>query len=664
MVEKIAQRHALGLAPGQRVRSGDYIEIRPVHVMTHDNTGAVIPKFLAIMGADAEEALRDPPPVADPTQPVFAIDHDVQNTSPENLAKYARIERFARAQGIAYHPPGRGIAHQVMVEEGFAAPGRLVVGSDSHSNLYGAVAALGTPVVRTDAAALWAVGSTWWQIPPVTRVVLDNALRPGVTGKDVIITLCGAFNNDEVLNHAVEFAGEGVASLSVDERMTIANMTTEWGALAGVFPFDQRLRDFLLKRARFFQMRHSHGGPPPRYSEADVERWWSEREAIHPDPAAAYAQELTLDLATVSPHVSGPNEVKTMRSAHELARERIRIDKAYLMSCVNARLSDLEQAAQVLRGGRVAEGVELYLAAASSLVQEEAERNGVWQTLLEAGAIALPPGCGACIGLGKGTLEAGEVGVSATNRNFQGRMGSRDALCYLASPAVVAASARAGHICAPQDVEPVPLRASRRLFEQPADDGATQTAILEGFPRSVKGRILFLPKDNLNTDGMYGKDVTYRDDITFEQQGQYAMLNYDPAFQEKKQAGDILVGGRNFGCGSSREQAATALASAGIQLVVAASFSQTYKRNAFNNGLLCVDCPALVDHLRRRFADRVETERTIVGPQLRIDFARSVAELEDEAFPIGPISPVAQELIVAGGSEALVQRRLASRSGA
>src|SRR3954468_23379954 len=214
LIEKIAARHADGLAPGTQVRSGDFISIRPKHVMTHDNTGAVIPKFKQI-GAKK---------IFDARQPVFAIDHDIQNVTPENLGKYAKIDAFARENGIDFYPAGTGISQQVMVEQGYVTPGSLVVGSDSHSNLYGAIGALGTPVVRTDAASIWATGVTWWQVPPVARVNLKNRLKPGVVGKDVIIALCGLFNKDEVLNMAVEFHGDGVASLTADQRLTIANM--------------------------------------------------------------------------------------------------------------------------------------------------------------------------------------------------------------------------------------------------------------------------------------------------------------------------------------------------------------------------------------------------------------------------------------------------------
>src|SRR5947208_8512367 len=298
LVEIIAARHTDGLAPGAVVHAGDFISIRPRHVMTHDNTGAVIPKFKQI-GATA---------IADPAQPVFAIDHDIQNVSPKNLEKYSKIEAFAREHGIDFYPAGTGISHQVMVEQGYVAPGTMVVASDSHSNLYGAAAALGTPVVRTDAASIWATGATWWQVPKVAKVVLKGDLSPGVTGKDVIIALCGLFNKDEVLNHTVEFMGDGVTDLPMSARMTIANMTTEWGALAGVFPFDEVTVDYLSSRVPEFSNPKRPGirGPKSRsgYTNEDIDDWWKNRTELSADADAQYAIELELDLATVAPHVS------------------------------------------------------------------------------------------------------------------------------------------------------------------------------------------------------------------------------------------------------------------------------------------------------------------------------------------------------------------------
>lgn len=658
-IEKIVNAHATGCLSSGTVYAGDFVTIRPKHLMTHDNTGAVIGKFHAIAGGDGR--------VRRPEQPVFAIDHDIQNTTPENLGKYAKIGAFAAEHGVDYYPPGRGIAHQVMIEEGYVTPGSMCVGSDSHSNIYGAIAACGTPVVRTDAAAIWAVGETWWQVPEQVRVILEGELPDGATGKDVIITLCGHFNNDEVLNRCVEFTGDGVAGLSIEDRMTIANMTTEWGALTGFFPLDTVLRDWLLARADFFTSRAERDSEARLpYIRNDIERHWNDRASFHSDPDATFARTLTLDLSTVSPHVSGPNSVKVMRPVREMEAEGVKVDRAYIMSCVNGRLGDLKAAASVLTNAdgsvrKVAEGTTLYVAAASSVVQAEAERLGYWQTLLDAGAVELPAGCGACIGLGMGTLEPGEVGISATNRNFQGRMGSREALCYLASPAVVAESAARGVIAGPAS-EAMEVRGSMEIHEA-APREATEQVIAEGFPESVEGRALYLPLDNLNTDGIYGKDVTYRDDITFEQQGEHAMLNYDPAFQEIAQNGDIIVGGRNFGSGSSREQAATALASRGIQLVIAATAGQTYKRNAFNNGFIVIESPALVDFLAARHAAEVEAgTRTIPGPAIRVDFKAGRIACEGESFPFGTLSETAQGLVVAGGAEALVRGRLKTKS--
>lgn len=640
-IEKIAQRFAEGLPPGHEVRSGDFLTVRPRHVMTHDNTGAVIPKFASI-GATK---------VADAAQPVIAIDHDVQNESPENLAKYAKIEAFAKAHGIAFFPARSGIAHQIMVEEGFVLPGALVVGSDSHSNLYGAVGALGTPVVRTDAAAIWATGQTWWQVPDVVRVRLEGRLKPGVKGKDVIIALIGYFNQDEVLNCAVEFEGEGLDDLSMDQRMTISNMTTEWGALVGLIPYDATTRDYLLMRAEIMRRR---GDTAPRLTPEVIDAY--ERENPRPDPDAHYAKEFVFDLATVTPHVAGPNEVKTITPLPEIEKRRVAINKAYLLSCVNGRLEDLEEAARILEGRRVAPGVRMYLAAASAEIEENAKRLGYWKTLVDAGAVTLPPGCGPCIGLGEGILDDNEVAVSATNRNFKGRMGSRNAEAYLASPAVVAESAAAGYIKGPEGLARTDLKGTVVVGPPPARR-AERVAIREGFPKVIEGELLLVPKDNLNTDGIFGKEFTYQDDLTPEEMGRAAMLNYDPEFQKIAKEGDLLVGGWNFGSGSSREQAATALKHRGLRMVIAGSFSQTYKRNAFNNGYIVLECPDLVTDLRNEFAGRGEpTIRT--AKSARVDFASSAITAGERSYTFSPLREVAQELVALGGFEAVLRRRL------
>jgi homoaconitate hydratase len=640
VVEKIAERH-LAEGPRRSLRARDFVSIRPRHVMTHDNTAPVIRKFRAIGARRIEH----------PRQAVFVLDHDIQNTTEENLSKYRAIEEFAREQGVDFHPAGSGIGHQVMVEQLYAVPGAFVVASDSHANMYGAVGAVGTPVVRTDAAAIWATGTFWWQVPPTVRVELEGRLGRGAVGKDVILALCGLYG-PEVLNAAVEFGGAGVATLSMEERLAIANMTTEWGPLVGWFPIDATTIEFV--RGRLARL---GAAAADRVSAEELHAW--EREPLGPDPDAIYAGRITLDLSQVGPHVSGPDTVQVATPLDEIEARRIPIQKAYLVSCVNSRAGDLASAARVLAGRRIAPGVELYVAAASREVQQDAEAAGSWRTLLEAGARPLPPGCGPCIGLGAGLLEPGEVGISATNRNFKGRMGSREAQCYLASPAVVAASAAAGFICGP---EPSP---SRRLVPQfvalatpaPAPE---RIEILPGFPERVAGRLVFLPQDNLDTDGIYGKDHTYDDGMTPEAMARVVFENYDPALAARLRPDDVILGGWNFGTGSSREQAVTALQAARVALVIAGSYSQTYLRNAFNNGFPCVSCPELVGRVRALLRARIEAgERAIIpGDTLQVDFAAGTIGLRETTFRFPALGRVPQSLVVAGGVENQVRRRL------
>ena len=637
IVEKIAQAH-LAEGPKRPLRTGDFVSIHPRYVMTHDNTSAVMSKFKGI-GAKK---------IHDPKQLVFALDHDIQNQDESNQKKYRAIEAFAKEHGVDFYPAGSGIGHQIMVERGYVVPGSFVVASDSHSNMYGALGAVGTPIVRTDAAAVWATGDFWWQIPRSIQVVLEGKLPEGATGKDVIIALCGLYNHDEVLNAAVEFSGPGVASLSMDARFSISNMSTEWGPLVGWFPVDEVTITYL----RGVHQRLKATGVE-RFTEEDIENW--AKNPPKPDRDAVYAGRIVLDLNEITPHVSGPDTVQVMQSLAEMEKKKVAIQKAYLLSCVNSRIEDLEAAARVLRGKKVAPGVKFYLGAASKWVQEEAERRGIWRTLLDAGANPLPAGCGPCIGLGVGLLEPGEVGISATNRNFKGRMGSRDAQCYLASPEVVAASAVAGYICGPHAMAD---RAPQHSYTQfAAAASAEKVEVLPGFPERVRGRLVLMPQDNVNTDAIYGKDYTYRDDMTREMMAKVVMENYDPQFAARTRAGDVIVSGFNFGTGSSREQAVTALKAKGIPLVIAASFSQTYLRNAFNNGFLCVEVPELAKRLREQFAG--SSERTIIpGDEINIEFTSGVITWRGEKFAFPPLGSVPQSLVIAEGVENLVAKRL------
>ena len=640
---------------------------------------------------------------------MFTLDHDVQNKSPKNLAKYASIEQFARKHGIDFYPAGRGIGHQVLVEEGYAFPYTLTVASDSHSNMYGGIGGVGTPIVRTDAAALWATGQTWWQVPRMVKVEFRGKLAPGVTGKDVIVALCGSFNKDEVLNAAIEFTGEGVKCLSVDDRLTISNMTTEWGALVGVFPVDETTLEWYDKAAKKLELRTFSDPssdpalaapipPPPEHPRINRKRL-SELRTVVPtyssDPNAQYSSHLIFDLSTLVPHVSGPNSVKISTPLPELEASKVAIQKAYLVSCTNSRVSDIAAAADVLKHRKIAPGVEFYIAAASSLVQREAEELGHWDTLISAGAKVLPAGCGPCIGLGVGLLEEGETGISATNRNYKGRMGHPKAQAYLASPAVVAASAVKGFICGPDSLDPNTLpKTDRPTFSisnaertSSAESSADVEPPLPGFPSTFRGPLLFAPQDNLNTDGIYPGKYTYQDDITLEKQAEVVMENYDPAFaalvgsirsdqspsssDADTKEGVILVSGYNFGTGSSREQAATALKAAGIPLVIAGSFGDIFKRNAINNGLVCIESPELVKDLTeayakdgKRGAGGRDGELTVnKGLNVNVKVVEGFVEVTYpdggfKTYQVGILGSSVQELWLCGGLEGFVLKSI------
>ncbi|MGB5847331.1 MAG: homoaconitase [Ignavibacteriaceae bacterium] len=654
LVEKIAQKFAVGLSADQEVHSGDYIMIKPAYVMTHDNTGAVIPKFKSI-GATK---------LFNPRQVVHTLDHNVQDKSEKNLDKYRKIEEFSNSMGADFYPAGRGIGHQIMCEEGYAWPGTMVVASDSHSNMYGGLGCLGTPIVRTDAAATWATGKTWWKVPPIVKVVFMGSLHKGVTGKDVIIALCGYFNNDEVLNHAIEFVGDGVKKLSVEERLTIANMTTEWGALAGVFPIDEVTVDWLNKRKLFIKERGLEGVPSdedgkgkhPRINEERISEL--EKNIVKADVEAFYTKKIEIDLSSIEPYVAGPNSVKVMSTISEIRDKEIRINKAYLVSCVNSRVEDIKEAAEVINGKKVADEVEFYVAAASNEVQTECERLGYWQSLLDAGAKPLPPGCGPCIGLGVGLLEDGEVGISATNRNFKGRMGSPTAQAYLASPAIVASSAVSGKIDYDWQNENLSFKGEIKVNTKSITD-KPKVKILDGFPDLIEGDLIFCHQDNLNTDGIYPGKYTYIDDFTPEQQAEVAMENYDPVFSKITKKGDIVAGGFNFGTGSSREQAATSLKYKGIACVLAGSLSETYKRNAINNGFLVIECPELINDLNKQFGTEKLTVQT--DKKISVDFKNSSITFNDKQYSIDPVGEAAQELIIVGGLESWVKRAIEHR---
>ena len=560
----------------------------------------------------------------------------------------------------------------------------------------------------------------------------------------MIVALCGLFGKDEVLNHAIEFVGseDTMKSLAVDDRLTIANMTTEWGALSGLFPIDSTLQRWLRYKATEAALYRNYEIPKDqqRFTHTKLDELFANIPKV--DKGAKYAKELYLNLSTLSPYVSGPNSVKVATPLSELASQQIKVDRAYLISCTNSRASDLAAAAKVFKdaatanGGkipRIADGVSFYIAAASSLEQEAAESSGDWQAMLEAGAQPLPAGCGPCIGLKPGLLEPGEVGISASNRNFKGRMGSTEAKAYLASPEVVAASALSGKISGPGAYEKPEgwngvqlglgdgIKEEDRMItadealdkvigqlddmladaeeafgdktEAPVEDMAS-VEVLPGFPEKISGEIVFCDADNINTDGIYPGKLTYQDYVSQEDMANACMRNYDPEFSSIAKESDILVSGFNFGTGSSREQAATAILAKKIPLVVAGSFGNIFSRNSINNALMGLEVPKLVHRLRQTFSGPVDqntkevsepsqnqesldspppapqseptmpTRRT--GWTLTWDVRRSLVEVQEGeggkrwSEKVGELPANVQEIIARGGLEKWVKSQIES----
>jgi homoaconitate hydratase len=628
LVEAIASRHLVDGPRDRAVRAGDLVTLTPARTMSHDNTSAILSRFKSF-GATR---------VLHPERCVVALDHDVQNRSEAHLEKYRAIEAFARGAGMVFHPAGSGIGHQIMVERLYVRPGELVVAADSHATTYGALGALGLPVARSDAAGIWATGIFWWEIPETVRVVFEGRLPAGACGKDVALVLCALYP-DDVFGAAVEYAGPGVATLSMDDRLTIANMAAEWGAACGVFPADATCAAWIAERANALGRPATPATPP-----------------LRPDADASYAATISLDLARVGPHVAGPDSLSRATPVARLEGERIRIDKAYLVSCANGRASDLESAARVLRGRTVAPGVELYVAAASADVQREAERSGAWSALLASGARPLPTGCGPCIGLGAGLLASGETGISASNRNFKGRMGADDARCYLASPAVVAASAAEGFIRGVDAEAPAPDArrierhggAMRRVHER---------SRVAGFPESLEGRAVVFLRDGIDTDALCPSRLVYRDDATPEELAEGVLHTLAPGLAARLRRGDVLVAGLRFGIGSSREQAARSLRAAGIAAVVAGSLAPVFRRNAYNNGLLAIEAPALVEALAAP-PDGNNTVPWFSPAPIRIDLVSGTIVLGEVRVTFPPLPEVAQRLLAAGGLDGFLRERI------
>lgn len=357
-------------------------------------------------------------------------DHFTPNKDIKAATQCAAMRAFAREQGITnYFEVGHdcGIEHALLPEKGLVTAGDLVIGADSHTCTYGALGAFSTGVGSTDMAAGMATGVTWFRAPSAIKVLLRGRPHGWVCGKDVILHLIGIIGVDGARYCSLEFAGDGVDSLSMDDRFTIANMAIEAGAKNGIFPVDGKTIDYLRE----------HGAKPPRIFEAD--------------PGAEYERTVEIDLGKLEPTVAFPHLPSNTRRVCDAGD--VRIDQVVVGSCTNGRISDLRTAAKVMNGRKIADGVRAVIIPATQRIYLQAMEEGLLKTFVEAGCVVSPPTCGPCLGGHMGILAKGERCVATTNRNFVGRMGHVESEVYLASPAVAAASAIAGKIAAPEEAD-------------------------------------------------------------------------------------------------------------------------------------------------------------------------------------------------------------------
>ena len=673
--------------------AGQIVDARPDVALSHDNTAPIARTFREI------GALR----VRYPERLAITLDHAVPAPTTQHAQNHAEIRRFVAEQGIThFFEAGRGICHQVISEEALVWPGQLILGSDSHTTHFGWLGAYGAGVGRSEMAAIWATGELWLRVPETIRIDLIGALPTGVTAKDLSLWVLRQLGPDAGIYTALEFGGPGLASLSLESRMVVPNMMAEAGAKNAYLEPDDVVFDWLaerlaarpsgvetpvsagasrLKPAEDTLGPASDGGFNRRaadHAPSDVNRRAIAAHlaagALYPDPDATYQARYTLDLAALEPLVARPHNPANVVPLSQVSG--VHVDQAFLGTCTNGRLEDLAAAAAVLRDAdglarRVAPGTRLLVIPASSQVLQDAMAAGYIQTFLAAGAMIGTPGCGPCMGNHMGVPAASEVTISSANRNFNGRMGTPGSEVYLASPAVVAASAVLGRIGGPGELEggsggpgARDWGLGTRAWEVGADRIAGESSASNPQPLvpspwfpvpstqpPLSGRA-WVYGDNVNTDVIFPGKYTYTISDPAEM-ARHALEDLDPTFAGAVQQGDIIVAGKNWGCGSSREQAATCLRAAGVQAIIAASFARIFFRNAVNNGLLPIACPEAAAVIQP-------------GEVVIVDVERCVARCAAGEFPFPPLSDSLRRIVEAGGLVPMLKQMImaaADRTG-
>ncbi len=565
---------------------GAIVFAKPNIVLTHDNT-ASIKKTFEQMGGET---------VFDPDQLLIVLDHNSPPTEAKLANDYQTIREIVKKQGIKkFHDAGKGICHQIMSE--YAKPQMIIVGSDSHTCTAGAFNAMAAGIDRTEAAGLWKRGETWFRVPESIKITLTGRLQHGVYAKDLSLWIIGMIGTDGANYMSIEYHGEGVKTLSISERMTLANLASEMGAKNEVFPADEVLDLF--------------------YGKESYEGTWADEDAV-------YFKEIEINLDEIFPVVAAPHNVENVKAIAEV--KGTILNQGVIGTCTNGRLDDLRIAAEILADNQIADGFQLIVIPASQKIYLQAIDEGIITRLVEAGATVISSSCGPCLGTGQGIPADYFNVISTANRNFLGRMGNKKANIYLASPATVAHSAMKGVIVDPRGYD----------AEDKYPYSIPQTSTLEikkGENRCVEGIWNYADADNLNTDQMFAGNLTYNV-LSSDAKAimPYLFKGFDESFSENVKEGDIIIAGDNFGCGSSREHPAVGLAYAGVKAVIVKSVNRIFYRSAINQGLLLI-------------VNREVVENYKAGDKLEIAFNEGYIKLNDKKIEIAPLPEKLMQII-------------------
>jgi homoaconitate hydratase family protein/3-isopropylmalate dehydratase small subunit len=564
---------------------GAIVFARPDIVLTHDNTSSIFNTFRKMGGEK----------VADPGQLMVVLDHNAPPADAKLATQYQDIRDIVKRQGIdRFYDSGKGICHQVMSEH--ARPGMLIVGSDSHTSTAGAFNALAAGIDRTEAAGIWKRGETWFLVPSSMKIILKGKLKENVSAKDLALWIIGMIGSDGANYMSVEFHGPGVNNLTISDRMTIANLASEMGAKNAVFPADKVLEDFLGTKS----------------------------SGVWADNEAKYASVIQINMGDIFPVVAAPHNVDNIKSVHDAAGTIVH--EGLIGTCTNGRIEDLRIAGKILKGRKIKDGFQLNVIPASRKIYLEAIKEGIISGIVEAGANVLTPSCGACLGTGQGIPASGHTVISTANRNFLGRMGNKDAQIYLASPATVAESAITGIITDPRK------KSGNEKFPYSSPQSRT-FSIQEGENRKNGNVWNYSDVDNFNTDQMFAGKHTYNI-LSSDPAAILPLLfaDFDPAFSKNVSAGDIIIAGDNFGCGSSREHPSVGLAYAGIKAIIVKSVNRIFYRSSINQGL------ALIVH-------KEAVEAFKAGDKVEISFENGEIIVGMSKFRFEPLPEKLREII-------------------